>query len=311
MERLDGEPEQGAGPGGEPELSSWRTATWDPDGVVSTRFPSPLLTVRMSPPGATARPSGPFRCCPRETVKPRPALEPRKVASGIPATRFASVSATYRTPSEPRPTPVGPMTRAAVFSCSAKPDPIVVLNWIHGRPDRGIWTTSRSTVPPKTVPPFAATVPFRTLVTNRTAWLPRSREAMSQGPLMPWPANVSRTCPHRSRTIRQPEPETLPLLVGSEPTITQPLRSTVRAVVRPTPPGQPDRRGLIWANSETWPEGVTSTIVVPVPCTLALSLKLLTRTLPCPRCPVLRGMTATPYGLTSPLPGTVDASVVT
>ena len=99
--------------------------------------------------------------------------------------------------------------------------------------------------------------------------------------------------------------------MGSEPTITQPLRSTVRAVVRPTPPGQPNRWGLIWANSETWPDGVTSTIVVPVPCTLALSLKLLTRTLPCHRCPVLRGMTATPYGLTSPLPGTVDASVVT
>ena len=50
-----------------------------------------------------------------------------------------------------------------------------------------------------------------------------------------------------------------------------------------------------------------STIVVPVPCTLALLLKLLTRTLPRNRSPVLRGMTATPYGLTSPLPGTVDA----
>src|SRR6516162_1427652 len=52
-------------------------------------------------------------------------------------------------------------------------------------------------------------------------------------------------------------------------------------------------------------------MVVPVPCTLALSLKLLTRMLPGPRFPVLRGMTATPYGLTSPLAGTVDARVVT
>ena len=170
-----------------------RTAIWNPDGVISTRFPLPLLTVRMSPPGATTRPSGPLSWWPTETVKPRPALKPRKIASGMPATRFASVSATYRVPFGPRPTPVGPMTRAEEFSVSGKPDPIVVLNWIHGRPDRGIWTTRRSTVPPKTVPPFAATVPFRTLVTNRTAWLPRSREAMSQGPLMPWPANVSRT----------------------------------------------------------------------------------------------------------------------
>ncbi len=72
---------------------------------------------------------------------------------------------------------------------------------------------------------------------------------MSQGPLMPPPWKVSRTWPHWSSTIRQPAPETLPFLVGSEPTITQPLRSTVRAVVRPTPPGQPRRLGLILANN--------------------------------------------------------------
>ena len=65
---------------------------------------------------------------------------------------------------------------------------------------------------------------------------------------MPWPANVSRTWPQRSRTIRQPAPETLPPCVGSEPTITQPLRSAVSAVVRPTPPGQPGRLRLILAN---------------------------------------------------------------
>ena len=109
--------------------------------------------------------------------------------------------------------------------------------------------TSRSTVPPNTTWPLAATVPFRTLVTNSTAWLPRSRLPMSQGPLMPPPRKVSRTWPHRSSTIRQPAPETFPPLVGSEPTITQPLRSTVRAVVRPTPPGQPGRLRLILANT--------------------------------------------------------------
>ena len=59
--RLDRQPEQGAGAGGEPELSSVRTATWNPNGEISTRFPSPLLTVRMLPPAATTRPSGPFR----------------------------------------------------------------------------------------------------------------------------------------------------------------------------------------------------------------------------------------------------------
>jgi hypothetical protein len=117
---------------------------------------------------------------------------------------------------------------------------------------------------------------------------------MSQGPLMPCPAKVSRTWPHESSTIRQPGPETLPFLVGSEPTITQPLRSTDRAVVRPTPPGQPARCGLTRANCDLWPDGVTWTIVVPVPWALAWSLKLLTRTLPRHRSPVLRGTTATP-----------------
>ena len=110
-------------------------------------------------------------------------------------------------------------------------------------------TTSRSTVPPKTVLPLAATVPFSTLVTNSTAWLPRSRLAMSHGPLIPSPVNVSRTWPNRSSTIRQPGPETTPFLVGSDPTMTQPLRSAVSAVVRPTPPGQLGRLRLIWANT--------------------------------------------------------------
>ena len=93
---------------------------------------------------------------------------------------------------------------------------------------------------------------------------------MSQGPLMPWPLNVSRTVPWLSSTIRQPEPEMTVVpsgswVVGSEPTITQPLRSTLSAVVRPTPPGQAPPRSPIWANCDMWPPGVTCTIVVPVP----------------------------------------------
>src|SRR5579875_155673 len=88
----------------------------------------------------------------------------------------------------------------------------------------------------------------------------------------------------------------LPPCVGSEPTITQPLRNATRAVVRPTPPGQALPRLPTLAKSDSVPCGVTWTIVVPVPCTFAWSLKLLTRTLP---------------RFWSPLPGLVDVSSVT
>src|SRR5580658_4395585 len=168
-------------------------------------------------------------------------------------------------------------------------------------------TKSLTTVPSSTVLPPAATVPFSTLVTKSSAVLPNSAAVMSQGPLMLLPVNVSRTWPDGSTTIRQPDPETLPPLVGSEPTITQPLCSATRAVVRPTPPGHPARRRLILANTHVLPDGVTSTIVVPVPWMLPELLKLLIRMLPRNSSPVLREMTAMPYGLTSPLPGTVDA----
>src|ERR1700689_702727 len=248
----------------------------------------------MSPLGARTRPSGAFRAWPRETVKPGPASKPRNTASGMAAIRLPIVSATYSVPFWPRPAPVGPSTSAAEFSASGKPDPIVAWNQTNGSPKLGILITSLITVPPKTVLPLAATVPFSTLVTNSTAWLPRSRVAMSHGPLMPWPQNVSLTWPHWSSTIRQPGPEMFPPLVGSEPTITQPLRSDASAVVRPTPPGQPGRLRSILANTDTWPNGETWTIVVPVPCTFALLLKLLTSTSPRCRKPVLRGTTATP-----------------
>src|SRR5580704_715874 len=116
------------------------------------------------------------------------------------------------------------------------------------------------------------------------------------------------TLPHWSRTIRQPGPEMALFTVGSEPTITQPLRSTTRAVVRPTPPGQ--ELSLIPANSDILPCGLTCTMVVPVPCALVLSLKLLTSTSPRCKRPVLCGTTATPYGLISPLAGTVEAMIL-
>ena len=84
--------------------------------------------------------------------------------------------------------------------------------------------------------------------------------------------------------------------MGRLPTITQSLPRTASAVVRPTPPGHAPGRcaALIWANTRTEWFGATSTIVVPVPWVLALSLKLLTRT--SPRCSrsLLWVTTATP-----------------
>ena len=51
-------------------------------------------------------------------------------------------------------------------------------------------------------------------------------------------------------------------------------------------------------------------MVVPVPCRLLAALKLLISTLPATRSPIVRGTTTIPYGLTSPLAGTVLATVV-
>ena len=64
---------------------------------------------------------------------------------------------------------------------------------MNGSRPGGMTSRIRTTVPRCTVAPFAATVPFSTLVTNRSATRPKSAEVMSQGPLMPRPANVSRT----------------------------------------------------------------------------------------------------------------------
>ena len=97
-------------------------------------FPSPLLTVRTSPLGAMARPSGPFRWLPEVTTDPVPALLPRNTASGMAVIRFFTVSATYRVPCGLRPTPVGPITRAAGSVFSANPEPMVVTP-VH----RGGW----------------------------------------------------------------------------------------------------------------------------------------------------------------------------
>ena len=64
------------------------------------------------------------------------------------------------------------------------------------------------------------------------------------------------------------------------------------------------------ANTLALPAGETSTRVVSVPCTLALSLKLLTRMSPAVSRPAEAGTTAIPYGFTSPFAGTVEATWV-
>src|SRR5450755_378690 len=64
-------------------------------------------------------------------------------------------------------------------------------------------------------------------------------------------------------------------------------------------------------NRDLLPPGVISTIVVPVPWLLALSLKLLISRLPWWSLPIVVGRSTIPYGLTSPFAGTVDATVET
>src|SRR5580692_220674 len=51
-------------------------------------------------------------------------------------------------------------------------------------------------------------------------------------------------------------------------------------------------------------------MVVPVPCRFITLLKLLIRNSPSIRFPLLSGTRATPYGLTSPLDGTVELRMV-
>src|SRR5579884_1345823 len=140
---------------------------------------------------------------------------------------------------------------------------------------------------------------------------------MSHGPLIGPPAIVSSTLPRLFSTSRQPALAVaeVPSVVGRLPTITNPLRVTASAVVNPTPPGHGPGRaaGSICANTDaspgvrSFPPGGIWTIVVPVPCSFAELLKLLMSSSPRASNPTLRGTVTIPYGLTSPLAGTVVA----
>jgi hypothetical protein len=136
------------------------------------------------------------------------------------------------------------------------------------------------------------------LVTNTTADAPASSAVASHGPLMPCPAMVSRTMPWLSSTIRQSAlaVAACPLVDGVDPTMTQPARNATSAVSSPIPPGQGPGSiaGVMCARSVRCPPGEICTMVLPVPCRLALLLKLLTRTLPTCSRPVLRVITAVP-----------------
>src|SRR5580692_304973 len=156
-------------------------------------------------------------------------------------------------------------------------------------------------------------LPPRALDTNTCADVAVDVTARSQGPTMFLPVMVWTGAPWSFSTIRHPagsRPGSAPpFVVGRLPTTTQPPGRMPSAVVRPMPPGQAIPAGSLAtsANRVVRPAGDTWTMVVPVPCTLALSLKLLTRMLPAVSLPAEAGTAATPYGFTSPLAGTVEA----
>src|SRR3984957_3973279 len=159
-------------------------------------------------------------------------------------------------------------------------------------------------------------LPPRALDTNTSADVALDFTARSQGPTMSGFVMVSATDPRSFSTIRQPAGSrpgsTPPREVGRLPTITQPPGTMPSAVVSPMPPGQdwPAGSAVMRANTLVLPAGEACTMVVPVPCTLALSLKLMTRMSPAISRLPEAGTTATPYGFTSPLAGTVEATWV-
>src|ERR1700676_2705488 len=90
------------------------------------------------------------------------------------------------------------------------------------------------------------------MLTNKVAFAPLSMTAiLPHGPLICAPDQTVASWPLESNTRRQPGPlvVVVPSRLGVEPTITQPLRSIVIAVVRPMPPGHCDRSCGSLANS--------------------------------------------------------------
>src|SRR5580693_319875 len=128
------------------------------------------------------------------------------------------------------------------------------------------------------IPVLVLVLPPRALDTNTCADVAVDVTARSQGPTMFLLVMVSTEVPWSFSTIRHPagsRPGSAPLfVVGRLPTTTQPPGRMPSAVVRPMPPGQAILAGSLAtsANRVVRPAGHSWTMVVPVPCTLALSL---------------------------------------
>ena len=129
------------------------------------------------------------------------------------------------------------------------------MRWLSGYFYRFNDSIIRTTVPLSTSFGLAATVPFKTLVTNRTAELPLSTAVISQGPLIEEPAKVSTTLPLEFKTIKQPalggcrSPVTGRQTAHDHPAC---ACSSTRAEVKPIPPGQaPGKPLAVIAGEET------------------------------------------------------------
>src|SRR5260370_36669019 len=154
-----------------------------------------------------------------------------------------------------------------------------------------------------------ATVPLSTFETNTVTFGVLACSpitVISHGPSRSV-ASFSSLTSRPSGLITNSDPDdgmVVPFVVGRLPTSTKPFLSTASAVVRP--------RFCPWKKVTGLPSVTSLTMVVPVPCLFDGALKLDTRT--SPGISVVEGGTplgtkAMPYGLRSPLVGTVAATV--
>src|SRR5271170_676245 len=302
-----------------PFLISVMVATCLPPGVISTALPLLPLTTTRSPLGAMVMPSGACSAPPADRFPPAAVIALVRVrAAGMADTELIIVSSTYSVPLPLRARPVGARMSAALFARHGKSVPITVLPVSFGGEPELRARSRRTTVqfPVTGTPSWVVVLPPSALDTNTWADVALDFTVRSQGPTMSGFVMVSATVPWSFSTIRQPAGSrpgsTPPWEVGRLPTTTQPPGRMPSAVVSPMPPGQAWPAGSVamLANTLVLPAGETWTTVFPVPCTLALSLKLLTRMSPAVSRPPEAGTTAIPYGFTSPLAGTVEATWV-
>src|SRR5581483_4038131 len=196
----------------------------------------------------------------------------RVMADGIAAILLATAPATYRVP-------FGPTTSAAGSVRSLKP-PAITLFEVTVKLPPLVCTPMRTTVPRCTIFPAAATVPLRTLVTNRVNLFPLPTAVMSHGPLISPPLSVLTTLPLELRTVSAPAVmlADMPPGAGRLPTTTTPFGSSTSAVVRPTALALVGRGTT--ANTCALPLGETSMMLDPVPCWFLELLKFETSTSP-------------------------------